>query len=86
MLRAAPGGHPPLNAGEALQSEALLDPLAAWLPASIKGTQSGVDSTLVCLWTEFVGGAGGLALQGPSFGGGARSVSISRRRSQSSDS
>jgi len=76
VLWTTPRGDSPLDTREAFQSEALLHPLPAWLSAPIEGTQSGVDSALVCLWTEFVGGAGGLTLQGPSFGGGAWSVSI----------
>jgi len=53
-----PPGDLPDDAGEALEPEAALAPLATGFAGSIQGTEAGVDGALVCLGAEFVCGGG----------------------------
>lgn len=50
----------PVHAGEGLELEAALGPLAAGLAAAVEGAQAGVDSALVRLGAQSVGGGSGL--------------------------
>lgn len=58
--RCRPAGDLPGDAGEALEPEAPLLPLAAGLPRAVEGSQAGIDRALVGLGAELVGGGGGI--------------------------
>lgn len=50
-----PAWNFPDGAGEALDGEATLLPLAAWLSRSVESSKTCIDGTLICLWAEFMG-------------------------------
>lgn len=65
----------PLDAGEGLEPEASLGPLAARLAGAVEGTQAGIDSALVRLGAEAMGIAAG-GLESAVFPGGSRMLAL----------
>lgn len=49
----------PFDTSECLETKASPVPLATWLATAVEGTQSSVDSSLICLGTESMGIAAG---------------------------
>lgn len=54
--RCSPAGNLPDDTGEALEGEVALGPFTARLARAVEGAEAGVDSTLVGLGAELVGG------------------------------
>ena len=58
FLRSTPGGYLPDDASETFDMKAPFNPFSAWSASTIECTKSGIDSSLICFWSQFVASKG----------------------------